>query len=73
MTPRAAHWVQWIIVTASAPHFQVGADVPLGGNWYANVDAKKVFISTTAKFSSGVRADVDIDPLILGAGIGYHF
>jgi outer membrane protein len=53
--------------------FQVGADIPMGGSWYANVDAKKVFISTTAKFSSGVRADVDIDPLILGAGVGYHF
>jgi outer membrane protein len=52
---------------------QAGADVPLGGNWYANVDAKKIYINTTAKFSSGVRADVDIDPFILGAGVGYHF
>ena len=38
---------------------QAGVDVPIQDNWYFNVDVKKVFISTTAKFSpSGVRADV---------------
>jgi outer membrane protein len=52
---------------------QAGADIPLDGNWYANIDVKKVFISTTAKFSSGVRANVDIDPLIVGLGVGYKF
>jgi len=54
--------------------FQAGVDVPLSGNWYANVDVKKVMMSTTAKFSpSGIRADVDIDPLLIGVGIGYKF
>lgn len=53
---------------------QAGADVPLGGNWYANLDVKKIYINTTAKFSgSAVRADVDIDPWIVGVGIGYKF
>ena len=53
---------------------QAGIDIPLKGNWYANVDVKKVYISTAATFSpSGVRADVDIDPWIVGAGIGYKF
>ncbi len=53
---------------------QAGVDVPVGGNWYANVDVKKVFINTDAKFSAGaVRADVDIDPWIIGAGVGYKF
>ncbi|MBN8543709.1 MAG: OmpW family protein [Alphaproteobacteria bacterium] len=54
---------------------QVGADIPLEDNWYANVDVKKVFISTTANFSGagGVRADVDIDPWIIGVGVGYKF
>ncbi len=43
-------------------------------NWYFNVDVKKVYIDTTAKFSpSGVRADVDIDPWLVGVGIGYKF
>lgn len=53
---------------------QAGLDIPIKGNWYFNVDVKKVFISTTAKFSpSGVRANVDIDPLLIGVGIGYRF
>ena len=53
---------------------QVGADIPIQGNWYANIDVKKVFINTTAKFTpSGVRADVDIDPWLVGMGIGYKF
>jgi len=35
---------------------------------------KKVYISTTAKFSpSNISADVDIDPWLVGAGIGYKF
>ena len=53
---------------------QAGFDVPLGNSWYFNADVKKLFISTTAKFSpSGVRADVDIDPWLVGAGFGYRF
>lgn len=53
---------------------QVGVDIPIKDNWYANIDVKKVFINTTAKFSpSGVRADVDIDPWLIGVGIGYKF
>ncbi len=53
---------------------QAGVDIPIQDNWYANIDVKKVFISTTAKFSpSGVRADVDINPWLIGVGIGYKF
>ncbi len=53
---------------------QAGVDIPLKDNWYANIDVKKIFISTTATFSpSGVQADVDIDPLVVGVGIGYRF
>ena len=53
---------------------QAGADVPIEGNWYANVDVKKVYINTKATFSpSGVTANVDIDPWIVGVGLGYKF
>lgn len=53
---------------------QAGFDVPIRDNWYFNADVKKVFINTTAKFSpSGVRADVDINPWLIGVGIGYKF
>lgn len=53
---------------------QAGVDIPIQDNWYLNIDMKKVFINTTAKFSpSGVRADVDIDPWLFGVGVGYKF
>lgn len=53
---------------------QAGVDVPLKGNWYMNADVKKLFLNTDVKFNSGaVRADVDIDPWIVGVGVGYKF
>ncbi len=53
---------------------QAGVDIPIKDNWYFNLDVKKVFISTTAKFSpSGIRADVDINPWLIGVGVGYRF
>lgn len=53
---------------------QAGFDIPIQDNWYFNLDVKKVFISTTATFSpTGIRADVDIDPWLVGVGIGYRF
>lgn len=56
------------------PALQVGVDIPFQNNWYFNADVKKIWIDTTAKFSpSGVRADVDIDPWLIGVGIGYKF
>lgn len=53
---------------------QAGVDIPVHDQWSINLDVKKVFIDTTATFKpSGVRADVDIDPWLIGAGIGYRF
>lgn len=53
---------------------QAGADYNLGNNWFANVDLKKLFLSTTAHINNNaVVANVDIDPWILGAGVGYRF
>lgn len=55
---------------------QAGADISLGNNWYLNMDVKKVFIDTEASWRGGgvdLDADVDIDPWIVSAGIGYRF
>lgn len=53
---------------------QAGVDIPIQGNWNFNLDVKKVFISTTATFRpSGITADVDIDPWLIGVGVGYRF
>lgn len=53
---------------------QAGVDIPMKDNWYLNMDVKKLWISTTAKFSpSNVSADVDINPWLVGIGVGYKF
>jgi outer membrane protein len=54
---------------------QAGFDIPFGGGWSANVDVKKIFISTDATVSGGpnVTASVDIDPVVFGIGVGYRY
>jgi outer membrane protein len=56
---------------------QAGFDVELGGGLYFNADVKKTWLSTDAQWNNSavgtVNADVDVDPLIVSAGIGYRF
>lgn len=53
------------------PVAQVGLDIPLGDRFLINVDAKKFWAGTTL---NGVpNGDVDIDPWVIGAGIGIKF
>jgi outer membrane protein len=53
---------------------QWGADIQIAPHWYANIDVKKVFLSTDVTIAGGaITADVDIDPWIVGVGIGYRF
>lgn len=57
--------------------FQIGADVPIGESGLLfNVDVKKVFLSTDLRvtpLAGTTRADVDIDPWIVGVGLGWRF
>lgn len=56
------------------PALQAGADIHLTGNWYANVDVKQLFISTTANVGSGAAtARVNLNPTLVGVGVGYKF
>lgn len=55
---------------------QVGADYAISGAWFVNVDLKKIFVSTDVEVEAAgtnIDADVSIDPLILGVGVGYRF
>jgi outer membrane protein len=55
---------------------QAGFDYKLAGNWFLNVDFKYLFLETDAHVvTGGARIDthVNIDPIIVGAGIGYRF
>ena len=59
--------------------FQGGLDYSLSDQWFLNVDIKKILIQTdvtvnaTTALGATVGADVDINPLVIGFGIGYRF
>jgi outer membrane protein len=56
---------------------QAGFDIPINDHWTFNVDVKKIFMNTKSTIElagpTTVRADVDIDPLVVGVGFGYRF
>lgn len=55
---------------------QAGLDYDINESWFFNVDLKYIDIDTTAKlnFATGqLKVDADIDPFVIGAGIGYRF
>jgi outer membrane protein len=60
---------------------QAGVDIDLSGGWYFNLDVKYIDVEGTASLliqngalgGSSLRVDVDVDPFLAGAGIGYRF
>lgn len=53
---------------------QAGVDYAVADNWYVNFDVKKIFLSTDVSMNGGaITADVDLDPWLVGAGVGYRF
>ena len=56
----------------------VGVDVGMGGNWFFNVDAKYITMSTEAdlRLADGASLDkikVEVNPFVFGVGFGYRF
>ncbi len=55
---------------------QAGIDVDLGDKYFANFDVKKIFLDTDVTVNASgtiLPAAVDIDPLIVGVGVGRRF
>lgn len=56
---------------------QAGVDYALNERWFLNVDVKKVWINTDVTIDAGglgvVNADVDINPVIFGVGVGMRY
>ena len=53
---------------------QAGTDIWLNENWGLNLDVKKIFLNIDGKLNDGaIRADIDLDPWIVGAGVSYRF
>lgn len=64
------------------PALQAGFDYDLDGKeggWAINADVKKIWINTdvtvdfTTALGASVNADVDINPLVVGVGLGYKY
>ncbi|WP_298425717.1 OmpW family outer membrane protein [uncultured Kordia sp.] len=59
--------------------FQAGLDYALNDTWFLNLDVKKILLQTDATVNANtalgatVGADVDINPLVIGFGIGMKF
>jgi outer membrane protein len=51
---------------------QAGFDMPLTDKLYLNVDVKKVFMDTDLTVGN-IKTKVDIDPWLVGVGVGYRF
>lgn len=54
---------------------QAGVDVPVGdGPYFLNFDVKKIFVGTHIRAAAGaVQASAQLDPWLIGAGVGIRF
>lgn len=53
---------------------QAGFDYNVSDRWYLNADVKKLFLNTDVSINGGaITTKVDIDPWIVGLGVGYRF
>ncbi len=52
---------------------QAGLDYALENGWLVNFDVKYIDINTDVLIDGAISADVDIDPVIFGIGIGRTF
>ncbi|ADM10728.1 outer membrane protein OmpW [Parvularcula bermudensis HTCC2503] len=55
---------------------QVGVDMPINDTWMVNADVKYIQIDTTATLTTGAlvnTVDVDLDPFVVGLGVGRTF
>ncbi|GAB0117044.1 OmpW/AlkL family protein [Acidisoma sp. 7E03] len=62
--------------TTAGPALDIGFDYNFSGHWFANFDAKQMFLNTTANIDSvagHVSAKTALNPTVVGVGIGYRF
>jgi outer membrane protein len=52
---------------------EIGADFMLGDAWFLNVSARFIDINTDAKVNGEIIGEVNIDPWVYGAHVGFRF
>jgi outer membrane protein len=61
---------------AVGPTFDIGLNYNISGPWFANIDYKQILDRVDARVHTVlglVKANVDLDPAVLSAGIAYRF
>jgi outer membrane protein len=53
--------------------FQAGVDYMLNDKMSLNLDVKKIKLDTDVTVNNAIHSSVDIDPLLIGVGVGYRF
>ncbi len=53
--------------------FQAGVDFDINDKWFANIDFKKMEINTIARLTGGLNIDSNLDPVVIGVGVGMKF
>ena len=55
------------------PAVQAGIDIKVAPQWYLNLDVKYVQLRSDVKLGGTKISAVQIDPLLIGLGLGYRF
>lgn len=55
------------------PALQIGMDYKINKNWFLNVDAKKIWLSSDVYAGGAKVSTVKLDPWLFSAGVGYRF
>ncbi len=53
--------------------FQAGFDYMIDDKFSVNFDVKKILLKTHAVVNNSISAKVNLDPWLVGFGVGYHF
>ena len=53
---------------------QAGVDIPLGSNMSFNIDVKKIYMKADVNTAAGAKVTtLDINPVLIGVGLGWKF
>jgi outer membrane protein len=52
---------------------EIGVDIPVGENWFLNLDARYISIGTDATLDGADLGEVEIDPWVFGGHVGFRF
>jgi len=53
--------------------YRVGFDWTISQDWLLNIDVKKIMIGTDVYLDGTKISSLDVDPLAIGVGLGWHF